>query len=581
MEALSSSLPFSTDKAKGVKLEVKDDKLTLSKQHPDLGEFTRALPCFGASGEVSIGLNANYLLDALRFIKEERVVIQLEDDVSPMVIESADESLKFVVMPMRLLEKNDRRFLCPIGSTIPRDGSSRNGVARAEPPRFAVGDLVVQIVSNELYQVADRYWAQVDLVDTWIYVCQKMKIDDEAGRILRTTRCDADLEEIPDAELQPLPPQRLPEKPKSLPPAPPRTALPQTLVLRSFLPPKETPALTGPQGALQPPRRLPTAGPPSIEEGRRFMIVKWNLPRYLRQDQVRAFFSVIRNPRDKALFTTIYLYGLRVSEACLLQREDLDFERRTIRVWRVKNGYSGEKPLFRRLVAILRRYLRTRTDDNAALFVGQTGPALEALDTGPLHPLRHRRRSPAESEARALSQAQLRDPPSRRRRADRLRSGPPRSSKHRVEPRLRPRVGSAAKQDDQQARAVPGDRAARVSSIGSFLFIPRSPSLRVVPALQRQQPRGSSASGSLPLLPFLFLRRARPHLDRRMMHATAEIDVLSCPECGGRLRLLATIEDPAVIRKILSHLGIATECPRPAAARPPPETAGFFDFGAG
>ena len=131
------------------------------------------------------------------------------------------------------------------------------------------------------------------------------------------------------------------------------------------------------------------------------MIVKWNLPKYLRQDQVRAFFSVIRNPRDKALFTTIYLYGLRVSEACLLQREDLDFERRTIRVWRVKNGYSGEKPLFRRLVAILRRYLRTRTDDNAALFVGDRD-GLEALDPGTLHPLRHRRQPPAESEARAL-----------------------------------------------------------------------------------------------------------------------------------------------------------------------------------
>jgi hypothetical protein len=125
-----------------------------------------------------------------------------------------------------------------------------------EPSRFAVGDLVVQIVSNELYQVADRYWDQVDLVDTWIYVCQKMKIDDEAGRILRTTRCDADLEEIPDAELQPLPLQRLPEEPNSLPSAPPRTALPQTLVLRSFAPPKETPALTGPQEALQPPRRV-------------------------------------------------------------------------------------------------------------------------------------------------------------------------------------------------------------------------------------------------------------------------------------------------------------------------------------
>jgi integrase len=51
------------------------------------------------------------------------------------------------------------------------------------------------------------------------------------------------------------------------------------------------------------------------------MIVKWNLPTYLRQDQVRAFFSVIRSPRDRVLFATIYLYGLRVSEACLLQRD--------------------------------------------------------------------------------------------------------------------------------------------------------------------------------------------------------------------------------------------------------------------
>jgi hypothetical protein len=59
------------------------------------------------------------------------------------------------------------------------------------------------------------------------------------------------------------------------------------------------------------------------------------------------------------------------------------------------------------------------------------------------------------------------------------------------------------------------------------------------------------------------------------------IGVLACTECGGRLRLLATIEDPAVVKQILSHLGIATECPRPAPARSPPETAGFFDFGSG
>ena len=103
------------------------------------------------------------------------------------------------------------------------------------------------------------------------------------------------------------------------------------------------------------------------------MIVKWKLPTHLRQDMVRNFFSVITSTRDKALFSLIYLYGLRVSEACLLHRDDIDLRRRTIRIWRVKNGNSGEKPLFKSLVPLLTTYLRTRSDDNGALFVGRQG----------------------------------------------------------------------------------------------------------------------------------------------------------------------------------------------------------------
>jgi integrase/recombinase XerC len=103
------------------------------------------------------------------------------------------------------------------------------------------------------------------------------------------------------------------------------------------------------------------------------MIVKWKLPTYLRQDQVHDFFSVITSLRYKALFSTTYLYGLRVSEACLLHRDDIDLRRRTIRIWRVKSGNSGEKPLFKSLVPILNSYLRTRSDDNGALFVGRQG----------------------------------------------------------------------------------------------------------------------------------------------------------------------------------------------------------------
>jgi len=48
-------------------------------------------------------------------------------------------------------------------------------------------------------------------------------------------------------------------------------------------------------------------------------------------------------------------------------------------------------------------------------------------------------------------------------------------------------------------------------------------------------------------------------------------DALTCPKCHGRMKILAAITKPEAIRKLLNHLGIASEAPRRAAARPPPQ----------
>ena len=53
------------------------------------------------------------------------------------------------------------------------------------------------------------------------------------------------------------------------------------------------------------------------------------------------------------------------------------------------------------------------------------------------------------------------------------------------------------------------------------------------------------------------------------------IDVLACAGCGGRLRFVATVEDPPVVAKILAHLGLPTAGPAPMPARPPPQPDGF------
>ena len=55
-----------------------------------------------------------------------------------------------------------------------------------------------------------------------------------------------------------------------------------------------------------------------------------------------------------------------------------------------------------------------------------------------------------------------------------------------------------------------------------------------------------------------------------LMRRAFEVDVLACPRCGGRLRLIAPIEASAVARRILTHLALPVDVPRSAPARAPP-----------
>jgi len=50
------------------------------------------------------------------------------------------------------------------------------------------------------------------------------------------------------------------------------------------------------------------------------------------------------------------------------------------------------------------------------------------------------------------------------------------------------------------------------------------------------------------------------------------IDIETCQQCGGRLRVIASIEEPAVIERILEHLGHTAEPVDPAhPSRAPPK----------
>ena len=58
------------------------------------------------------------------------------------------------------------------------------------------------------------------------------------------------------------------------------------------------------------------------------------------------------------------------------------------------------------------------------------------------------------------------------------------------------------------------------------------------------------------------------------------IDIEKCELCGGHVKVVSCIEDPAVIEKILQHLAMKESLPLPRVheARAPPDQAALFQL---
>jgi len=97
----------------------------------------------------------------------------------------------------------------------------------------------------------------------------------------------------------------------------------------------------------------------------------------------------------------------------------------------------------------------------------------------------------------------------------------------------------------------------------------------------RDRQRKREAEESIPtvLEPELCSREVKRNWSR-LIRKVYETAPLVCPRCRNRMRVIASIEDPKVIRRILEHLGLwlANVRPVPRAHSPPAEPAPFEDF---
>jgi len=94
---------LSSEKFKGIMMELKDGVMEISASNPELGDARETLEVDYTGPDISIRFNARYLIDVLSAIGEESVNLELKDELSPAVLKPHQgKGFLSVIMPMRV-----------------------------------------------------------------------------------------------------------------------------------------------------------------------------------------------------------------------------------------------------------------------------------------------------------------------------------------------------------------------------------------------------------------------------------------------------------------------------------------------
>ncbi len=94
---------LTADRSNPVKFSFAGDKMTVSTTNPDVGEASESMKVDYDGGPIDLGFNARYLLDLLAAVDVPRIMIQMNEPLSPgLITMENDLGYRYVVMPMRL-----------------------------------------------------------------------------------------------------------------------------------------------------------------------------------------------------------------------------------------------------------------------------------------------------------------------------------------------------------------------------------------------------------------------------------------------------------------------------------------------
>lgn len=101
--ALSRIVILANEKSRAVLLHVQPDQLTLIANNQEQEEAIESVPAQTQGDELTIGINASYLLDVLNHLADGPVRLSLANTDSSILVESVnDEHYQYIIMPMKI-----------------------------------------------------------------------------------------------------------------------------------------------------------------------------------------------------------------------------------------------------------------------------------------------------------------------------------------------------------------------------------------------------------------------------------------------------------------------------------------------
>jgi DNA polymerase-3 subunit beta len=106
LEAIRRTRTMTNDKFNSVRFTLNPGEMKLNVVTPEVGEYEEEMPLEYNGSKVDIAFNPDFILEVLRHLDNEKLILLLKDGSSPGLIKPADDtpshSYLNVIMPIRI-----------------------------------------------------------------------------------------------------------------------------------------------------------------------------------------------------------------------------------------------------------------------------------------------------------------------------------------------------------------------------------------------------------------------------------------------------------------------------------------------